>query len=89
MMISPDTYYEYNLKVKNLNQVMTAIRGLKKEIGRLKNCLERTFNDFPKIDIYTLNPSLETQLYWTREYLKIAKKTFTELGGEYTFSISR
>lgn len=33
MMISPERYYELYLKGKNEKQIMTAIRGLKKEIG--------------------------------------------------------
>ena len=37
MMISPESYYEEYLKVKTKEQIMTSIRGLKQEIGRLKN----------------------------------------------------
>lgn len=31
MMISPESYYEENLKGKTKEQIMTAIRGLKQE----------------------------------------------------------
>ncbi len=40
MMIDPETYYEINLKGKTAEQIMSAIRGLKQEIGRLKNIAE-------------------------------------------------
>lgn len=33
MMISPEGYYEMNLKGKSPSQIVTCIRGLKKEIG--------------------------------------------------------
>lgn len=36
MMISPEGYYEEYLKGKTAAQIMTAIRGLKNEIGHLK-----------------------------------------------------
>ena len=40
MMISPEWYYEENLKGKTAKEIMTAIRGLKKQIGHLKNVME-------------------------------------------------
>lgn len=40
MMISPEGYYEEYLKGKTAEQIMTAIRGLKQEIGHLKNTME-------------------------------------------------
>ena len=36
MMISPEGYYEEYLKGKTKEQILTIIRGLKQEIGRLK-----------------------------------------------------
>ena len=33
MMISPEGYYEENLKGKTKEQIISAIRGLKQEIG--------------------------------------------------------
>lgn len=44
MMISPDNYYDIFLKGKTKEQIMTAIRGLKQEIGSLKNALENPLN---------------------------------------------
>jgi len=39
-MISPESYYEEYLKGKTKEEIMTAILGLKQEIGRLKSTLE-------------------------------------------------
>ena len=40
MMICPETFYETKLKGKTTAEIMTVIRGLKQEIGRLKNIAE-------------------------------------------------
>jgi hypothetical protein len=40
MMISPEGYYEEYLKGKTKEQILTVMRGLKQEIGRLKNTME-------------------------------------------------
>ena len=40
MMISPEGYYEMNLKGKSEKEIRSAIRGLKNEIGHLKNIME-------------------------------------------------
>lgn len=40
MMISPESYYEEYLKGKTKEQIMTTIRGLKQEMGHLKNSME-------------------------------------------------
>ena len=37
MMTCPDTFYEMRLKDKTPEQIMSVIRGLKQEIGKLKN----------------------------------------------------
>ena len=39
-MISLESYYEEYLKGKTKKEIMTAIRGLKQEIRRLKSTLE-------------------------------------------------
>ena len=36
MMISPESYYEEHLKGKDYRQIISIIRGLKNEMGRLK-----------------------------------------------------
>ena len=40
MLISPECYYENNLKGKSKEEIMTSIRGLKQKIGSLKNEME-------------------------------------------------
>ena len=40
MMIGPEAYYEENLKGKTAEQIMTAIRSLKRDINRLKRVIE-------------------------------------------------
>ena len=78
MMICPETFYEYKLKGKNAQQIMTVIRGLKKQIGRLKNIMEHP--DYTA----TICPSESTQLWCTRMYLEKAKEALAEAGGTYT-----
>jgi hypothetical protein len=84
MMISPEGYYEEHLKGKTKEQIMTAIRGLKQEIGRLKNTMESPDYGVKPI----MHPSEDTRLYWTREYLERAKQAYAEAGGTYTLSKS-
>lgn len=84
MMISPESYYEEYLKVKTKEQIMTAIRGLKQEIGRLKNTMESPDYGVKPI----MHPSEDTCLHWTREYLERAKQAYAETGGTYTLSKS-
>ena len=80
MMISPEGYYEEHLKGKNKEQIMTVIRGLKQEIGRLKNTMESPDYGVKPI----MHPSEDTRLHWTREYLERAKQALAEAGGTYT-----
>lgn len=84
MMISPEGYYEIELKGKTKKQLMTAIRGLKQEMGRLKNAMEDPANKFKHV----IRPSEDTQLHCTREYLERAKLAYAEAGGTYTLSRS-
>lgn len=84
MMISPEGYYEQYLKGKTKEQIMTAIRGLKQEIGHLKNVMEHP--DYGSEAV--MHPSESTRLYWTREYLKRAKVALVEAGGEYKTSMT-
>ena len=79
-MISPESYYEENLKGKTAEQIMTAIRGLKNEIGHLKNALED-----PNYDFYDhVCPDEHTRLSCCFEYLERAKLALIEAGGVYT-----
>lgn len=79
MMISPEAYYEFNLKDKSAEQIMSAIRGLKQEIGHLKNTMEH-----PEYGTgFVMEPSESTQLWCTRLYLERAKQALAEAGGVY------
>ena len=84
MMISPEVYYEEQLKGKTKEQIISAIRGLKQEIGRLKNIMESP--DYGQELI--VHPSEDVRLHSTREYLEKAKQAYAEAGGIYTFSKS-
>ena len=79
MMISPESYYEMNLQGKTAEQIMSSIRGLKNEIGHLKNVMEHP--DYNSKE--DMCPQESTQLWCAREYLKRAKNVFTEAGGVY------
>lgn len=79
MMISPESYYEMNLKGKTAEQIMSAIRGLKNEIGHLKNVMEHPNYGSEPI----MCPSESTRLWCTREYLERAKIALAEAGGVY------
>ena len=79
MMISPEAYYEFNLKGKSAEQIMSTIRGLKQEIGHLKNTMEH-----PEYGSgFAIEPSESTQLWCTRLYLERAKQALVEAGGVY------
>lgn len=44
MMIGPDTYYEINLKGKDKEYILSAIREMQDEIARLKELMENPDN---------------------------------------------
>jgi hypothetical protein len=80
MMISPESYYEDNLREKDAKQIRTIIRGLKNEMGRLKNIMEHP--DYGTE--LTACPSEAVRLSCTREYLGRSKQALVEAGGTYT-----
>ena len=84
MMLSPESYYEEYLKGKTKEEIMTAIRGLKQEIGHLKNSMEKPYDGMKTV----IHPSEDICIYWSREYLDIAKQAYVEAGGTYTLSKS-
>lgn len=79
MMISPESYYELNLKGKSKTAIQKEIQELRKEIQRLKDIIENPNYEF---EVH-YKPSPETQLQCIRQYLGIAKKAFIEAGGVY------
>lgn len=77
MMIGPEAYYEFNLKGKTADQIMTKIRSLRREIARLKRGLEHP--DY----VRKRKPSELTQLSCTQQYLERAKQALIDDGGVY------
>ena len=78
MMISPEYFYEENLKGKSEREILTVIRDLKREIGRLKKIMEHT--DY----VQTICPGEDVQISCSRDYLERAKQALAEVGGTYT-----
>ena len=78
MMISPETFYDENLKWKSEREILAVIRGLKQKIGRLKNIMEHP--DY----VQTMYPGEDTQIWCYRLYLDRAKQALVEVGGTYT-----
>jgi len=79
MMICPETYYEMNLKGKDEKQLLSAIRGLKNEIGHLKKAMEHP--DYKNTPM--MHPSEGVRVSCTREYLTRAIQALEEIGGTY------
>ena len=80
MMICPETYYEEHLKGKSASEILTVIRGLKQEIGHLKNVMEHP--DYQCM----MHPSEDVRLWCTRLYLERAKQALVDAGGTYVSS---
>ena len=79
MMISPEGYYEMNLKGKSEKEIRSVIRGLKNEIGHLKNIMEHPkYGSAP-----LLHPTEDVRIWCTRMYLERAKQTLLEMGADY------
>ncbi len=78
MMISPDSYYEFVLKGKTKDELMTEIRSLKREINCLKRSIEA--DDPSYIEVC---PSRLTKIKCSRDYLEKAIQAYEEAGGEY------
>ena len=81
MMISPERYYEMNLKGKSQEEIMKKIRSLKIQIGQLKRSIENT--DDMILEVF---PSRLTRLKCDRDYLERAIQAYEEAGGEYVRS---
>ena len=85
MMIYPDTFYEMRLKGKTPEQITTVIRGIKREIGRLKNIMEHP--DYKNREL-AVQPSEDVQIAMNREYLEKAKQALLEAGVTYVPSVA-
>ncbi len=77
MMISPETYYEEYLKGKTLEEILKAIRSLKRKITRLKNIAEHP--DY----VCEMHPSESVRISCSQDYLERAKLALKESGAEY------
>ena len=84
MMICPETFYEMRLKGKTPEQIMTVIRGLKREITKLKNIVEHPNYELRSMVIH---PTEKVQLSMNYEYLERAKQALAEAGGIYKPSV--
>jgi hypothetical protein len=76
-MISPETYYEEYLKGKTPEEILKAIRSLKREITRLKNIAEHP--DY----VCELHPSESVRISCSQDYLERAKLALKESGVGY------
>ena len=74
MMISPETYYEFELKGKTREEILREIRSLKREIKRL----ERLVADPSLSPESRMYPSPDTRLKMTREHLARAVIAYEE-----------
>ena len=81
MMISPETYYEINLKGKSQEEIMKKIRSLKIQIGQVKRSIENA--DDIVCEVF---PGRQTRLKCYRDYLERAIQAYEEAGGEYVRS---
>lgn len=79
MLISPELYYEENLKAKSVQEIKRRIRLLKMEINKLKKELE---SDCPRSSVMIM-PSPLTRISVYRDYLDRAKLALEEAGGNY------
>ena len=78
MMISPEGYYEVNLKGKTQAEILKEIRSLKGEINQLKRYMEEH-----SLEPEELFPTRLTRLKCNREYLDRAVQAYAETGGIY------
>ena len=79
MMTSPDQFYDWYLKGKTAEEIMSVIRKEKREIGRLKNIMEHP----NYADRIKYRPSEDVQIACSRLYLSEAKRALEEAGGTY------
>lgn len=77
MMISPETYYEMEVKGKTQEEIFKEIQSLKSEMAELKESLESN----EQVD--ELDPDRLTRYKCDREYLMKAIQAYEEAGGSY------
>ena len=73
MMVSPEWYYEENLKGKKIDEIKSRIRSLKRKIRQLQKEV-----DNPESKGWQICPSPEVQLEMHRLYLQEAVKALMD-----------
>lgn len=73
MMVSPEWYYEENLKGKNADQIRSIIRSLQRKIRQLQKEVEN-----PNSEGWMICLSPEVQLEMHRLYLQKAKEALMD-----------
>ena len=81
MMLSPESYYELNLKGKSADEIWSEIDQLKKHMSHLKDQLE---NPARRREALLVHPSPSTRIFCERLYLQRAIQALEELGELYT-----
>ncbi|WP_230399275.1 hypothetical protein [Novisyntrophococcus fermenticellae] len=79
MMISPETYYDMELKGKFKEEIMIAIQELKEEINEMKNVVESTEMHSEQL----VHPSPKVRIKCDLDYLERAKAALSEIGEIY------
>jgi hypothetical protein len=77
MMICPQAFYDTELNGKTAQQILTIIRRLRQEIGRLKSIVEHP--DYVPV----IQPSERVRIACLQEYLDKAKEAYAKAGGVY------
>ena len=75
MMISPDSFYDEYIKNKDKKAIYAIIQELEQNIQELQKIIDAP-NYEPNI-----MPDETTVIYWTKEYLKLARKEYRERFG--------
>lgn len=73
MMVSPEWYYEENLKGKTVDELKSQIRSLKRKIRQLQKEI-----DYPKTEGRIVCPSPDVQLKMHCLYLQEAAKALMD-----------
>ena len=79
MMVSPNIFYENELKGKTPEKIAIKIRSLKRKMGHLKKMIEHP--DYS--NMVETCPGEDVRLHFTRLYLERAIAAYHEAGGTY------
>ena len=84
MMISPETYVKLELDGLSNDEIISKIRGLKREMARLKREAEYVGLEDDKPVIICPSPVVRIMLQ--RDYIEAARKFLEAQGGELPFT---